>query len=245
MKGFSLNKMDGFEYNRSYLPSFGVEPVSAKHAREPLIAQLYEAFLENGNTVAFVDCLSRHYNSGTLQRLAGHDQREVRRAAVFALGQVAEYDANHTLGRAMLDEDRTVRTLAEAAIRKVWLRIGSPRQRRHLVLISRLNAARQYREAVRHAQTLLDEAPHLAEAWNLRATALFHQEHYPEAIRDCHEALEINPYHFLAATTMGHAYLELDSYVSALECFRRALRLNPDLEGVRMQVVRLARLVEE
>ena len=43
---------------------------------------------------------------------------------------------------------------------------------------------------------------------------------------------------------MGRAYLELGNPVSALECFRRALRLNPDLEGVRLQVVRLARLVE-
>jgi cytochrome c-type biogenesis protein CcmH/NrfG len=43
---------------------------------------------------------------------------------------------------------------------------------------------------------------------------------------------------------MGRAYLELDNPISALQSFRRALRLNPDLEGVRVQVVRLARLVE-
>ncbi len=219
--------------------------MSTNHVRKPLIAQLYEAFLENADAVGFVDRVRRHYGAGTLERLASHAQREVRRAAVFALGHVAEYAANHTLGRAMLDEDRTVRTLAEAAIRKVWLRVGTDQQRRALALIVRLNAARQYREAARHATALLDEAPHLAEAWNQRATALFHQEKCAKAIRDCHEALEINPYHFVAATTMGQAYMDLDSYVSALESFRRALRLNPGLEGVRVQVVRLARLVEE
>ena len=219
--------------------------MSTEHTRKPLIALLYEAFLENADAVAFVDRVRGHYGAGTLERLANHAQREVRRAAVFALGHMAEYTANHTLGRAMLDEDRTVRTLAEAAIRKVWLRVGTDRQRRALALIARLNAARQYREAARHATALLDEATHLAEAWNQRATALFHQEKFAKAIRDCHEALEINPYHFVAATTMGHAYMELDSYVSALENFRRALRLNPGLEGVRVQVVRLARLVEE
>ena len=41
------------------------------------------------------------------------------------------------------------------------------------------------------------------------------------------------------------AYLELQNPVSALECFRRALRLNPDLEGVRVQVTRLTRIVED
>jgi tetratricopeptide (TPR) repeat protein len=65
-----------------------------------------------------------------------------------------------------------------------------------------------------------------------------------ESIRDCHQALEINPYHFVAATSMGQAYLQLQNPVSALECFRRALRLNPDLERVRVQVVRLTRMVE-
>ncbi len=43
---------------------------------------------------------------------------------------------------------------------------------------------------------------------------------------------------------MGRAYLELGNPVSALESFRRALRLNPDLEGVRAQANRLAKLVE-
>ncbi|KKL27850.1 hypothetical protein LCGC14_2381040, partial [marine sediment metagenome] len=57
--------------------------------------------------------------------------------------------------------------------------------------------------------------------------------------------LEINPYHFPAATSMGQSYLELGNPVSALESFRRALRLNPDLEGIRVQVVRLARMVED
>jgi len=43
---------------------------------------------------------------------------------------------------------------------------------------------------------------------------------------------------------MGQAYLRLGNHVSALESFRRALKLNPDLEGVRVQVARLVRLVE-
>ena len=51
-------------------------------------------------------------------------------------------------------------------------------------------------------------------------------------------------YHFDAANRMGQAYLELGNQVSALECFRRALRLNPNLEGVRVQIDRLSRMIE-
>ena len=60
----------------------------------------------------------------------------------------------------------------------------------------------------------------------------------------CHQALEINAYHFAAAAGMGQAQLQLGDQSSALESFRRALRLNPDLEAVRVQITRLSRRIE-
>jgi tetratricopeptide (TPR) repeat protein len=177
--------------------------------------------------------------------LAGNGKREVRRAAVLALGFVGDYSANQTVGRALLDDDRTVRMLAENGIRSIWTRAGNEEERQELAIIIRLNAAQQYEEAIRRAGELIEKAPWFAEAWNQRAVAQFSQGKFAESIRDCHQALEINPYHFAAATSMGQAYLELQNYVSALEAFRRAMRLNPDLEGVRAQVVRLTRMVED
>ena len=44
---------------------------------------------------------------------------------------------------------------------------------------------------------------------------------------------------------MAHCYLELGDGFAALECFRRALKLNPDMEGVRAQVQYLERSLEE
>ena len=43
---------------------------------------------------------------------------------------------------------------------------------------------------------------------------------------------------------MAHCYLEFDEPVAALENFRRALRLNPDLEDVRVQIEYLQRALE-
>ena len=97
----------------------------------------------------------------------------------------------------------------------------------------RLNAARQFDKVVRLATQLIDQTPSLAEAWNQRAYAHHALGQFAESVHDCHEALEINPYHFIAAVGMGRAYVELGNPISALESFRRALRLNPDLEGVR------------
>jgi tetratricopeptide (TPR) repeat protein len=218
--------------------------VSRRKTRIPVIATFYEEYLDDQDSSGFVRMVARSYTPGTLERLAVHPQRTVRRAAVLALGFLGEYEVNHTLGRAMLDDDRTVRMLAENGIRMVWTRVGTDEQRQRLAIILRLNSAQHYDEAIHRATALLADAPGLAEAWNQRSLARFHRLQFSEAIRDAHQALEINPYHFIAATTMGQSYLELGNRVSALECFRRALRLNPDLEGVRAQVVRLARMVE-
>ena len=44
---------------------------------------------------------------------------------------------------------------------------------------------------------------------------------------------------------MGQCYLMQDNPVAALESFRRALRLNPGMEEVRAQVIRLQRSIRE
>jgi tetratricopeptide (TPR) repeat protein len=219
--------------------------VSSGKSRHPILSVIYEQYLENQDSTAFVNKVSKRYSPGTLERLARHEHREVRRAAVLALGFVGDYDSNHTMGRALFDDDRTVRMLAENGIRSIWTRAGSEEQRRALRVIIHLNATQQYEEAARRASRLAEKAPWFAEVWNQRAIAQFNLGHFTESIRDCHQALEINPYHFVAAAGMGQAYLELENFVSALESFRRALRLNPDLEAVRVQVVRLARMVED
>lgn len=218
--------------------------MSGPDPRIPVIAGFYEEYLDHQDSAGFLRKVAKVYTTGTLERLAAHGHRQVRRAAVLALGFLGDYEVNATLGRALVDDDRTVRVLAENAIRSVWNRAGNDTHRQQLAMILRMNASRHYAEAIRRATVLIEQAPWLAEAWNQRATARLHHAEFSEAIRDAHQALEINPYHFVAAATMGQAYLELGNRVSALEAFRRALRLNPNLEGIRAQVVRLARMVE-
>jgi len=213
-------------------------------SRIPFLCDWYQRYLNDQDSAAFVRAVSRRYTQGTLQRLAEHVSSEVRRGAVLALGFLGDYEANSTVGRALHDTDRTVRILAENGIRNIWFRAGTERERQQLTFIVRLISAQQYHEALSRATDLIHAAEWLAETWNQRGTAFFRIGRYTESIRDSHQALEINPYHFDAAMSMGQAYLQLDNRVSALECFRRALRLNPNLEGVRVQVERLTRSIE-
>lgn len=218
--------------------------MSANPLKPPFLLALYQRYLDSQDSAELIREVSNRYTTGTLQRLVRHSTCEVRRAAALALGFLGDYDANHSLGCAMHDQDRTVRVLAQDSIRTVWAREGTEAERQELGVIIRLNAARLHKEAVALATQLLQRAPWFAEAWHQRGVAYVALGRHVEAIRDCHQTLEINPYHFVASTSMGQVYLQLGNNASALECFRRALRLCPDLEGVRAQVVRLTRSVE-
>ena len=213
--------------------------------RFPLVVDLYEQYLVDQDSPRFVRKVSEHYTIGTLERLAEWGERMARRGGVLALGMLADYTSNPVLGRALLDGDRGVRTLAEAGIRKLWFRIGDERTRRQLDALHRLNESKQFQECIEKATILVQDSPWLAESWNQRGIAHFYREEYEQSIRDCHQTLEINPYHFAAAAGMGKSYLRLGNRVAALEAFRRALRLNPGLDDVRAQVIHLQRTLQE
>ncbi len=216
----------------------------SKRARPPKLHGLYHQYLVDQDTAAFNQSVSSYYTVGTLERLAVVGDRMARRAAVLALGQCGDYGSNASLGRALQDDDRGVRMLAENGIRQLWCRTGTRLQRKQLEAIIALNAAQRHDEALEQATKLIHSAPSLAECWNQRALARFSIGRFRESIEDCHQALEINPYHFGAATGMGQCHLQLHDRAAALECFRRALKLNPNLEGVRAHVLYLQRTLK-
>jgi tetratricopeptide (TPR) repeat protein len=215
--------------------------VSAAASRKPVLLRYYKQYLRDEDSAAFIQAVSRHYLIGALERLAHGGDRVSRRAAVMALGFLGDYASNAVLGRALHDADRGVRLLADNGIRELWTRDGDETQRQRLAVVIRLNANQQHPEAVQKATELIDDSPWFAEAWNQRAIAYFHLGQFEDSANDSHQTLELNPYHFGAAIGIAHCYLELDDAHSALENFRRALRLNPDLEGVRAQIEYLQR----
>lgn len=213
--------------------------------RSPVLVAYYNRYLANNDCNLFVKRVTQRYACSTLERLVAIGDRTTRRAAVLALSLVGDYSSNSVLGRALVDRDRGVRTIAESGIQELWCRIGNHEQRHSLRVVLALINERRYAEAARLATELIHNSPWIAEAWCQRGTAHYHLGQYDAAIRDCHQALEINPYHFTAAAGMGQCYLLQDNPVAALEAFRRALRLNPGLEEVRVRVVQLQRSLKQ
>ncbi len=209
--------------------------------RHPLLLRFYFDFLESEDSAAFIRAVTRNYTGDALERLSSSGDRTIRRAAVLALGLTADYTANEALGRALGDEDRAVRLLAENGLKAVWRRQGSAAQRARLERIRWTIRSGEFAAAVVDAGALLCGTPWIAEAWRQRGIAYFHQRRFHAALGDFQQTLELNSYHFAAAEGIGHCHRALNNPAAALESFQRALRLNPGLEGVRAQVHHLQR----
>ena len=218
--------------------------MKSDEAPRPALEAFYHRFLETENSAAYVRAVSQHYTLPTLARLAEYGRYVTRRAAVLAVSFIGDYRQNDVLGAALRDDDRGVRLLADNGIRELWRRQGSIAEQKELGLLVRLNSSGLYADCLAAASDYIEASPWIAEGWNQRGIAHFAQEHFEEAANDCHQTLELNPYHFGAAVGMGHCYLEMDEPFAALECFRRALNLKPDLEEVRAQIDYLQRQLE-
>ncbi|MFV1964013.1 MAG: tetratricopeptide repeat protein [Pirellulaceae bacterium] len=210
----------------------------------PVLRRFYAQYLTDEHSAGFVKRVSERYTIATLERLAEQGSRESRRAATMSLGFLADFASNTVLGRRLHDSDRGVRLLAENGLRDIWCRDGSDSQQLWMRKLLRLNVSRQSSSAIEQASLLIDEAPWFAEAWNQRAIAYYRIGRYADSAGDCHQTLELNPYHFAATVGMANCYLQLNDGHAALECFRRALKLNPSLERVRTQAARLQRVLK-
>ncbi len=210
----------------------------------PLLADFFEEYLDDQDINTFLRSTSERYFIGTLERIALNGERMSRRAAVLALGRLSDYQSNSVLGRALIDMDRGVRTLAENAIALIWPRVGLAIHQRRLGAVDEQLDDGDYDRASQLAGKIIQDAPWIAQSWYQRGKAFYHLGQCDAAARDCHQALEINPYHFQAAAVMGQAYELQHNLVAALEAYRRALRLNPNMEEVRARVIQLQRALK-
>ena len=209
------------------------------------LTALYQAYLHKPSVRSFVEQVTEFYNEASLIRLTGSLCTETRRGTALALGFVGTYHventlANNALGRLLKDRDRSVRLIAENSLKLLWSREGSEEQRQELHTVMRLVADQRFGEAVNQANILLDEYPFYVEARNQRAIALFAWKQFEASIEDSRVVLELNPYHFGAAIGMGHAFFQLRNKPEALECFHRALAINPNLETIRRHLERIS-----
>lgn len=145
------------------------------------------------------------------------------------------------LGRA---KDATGAAPVAEVIEQVWNASGSPTidllmsRARTFISDSDLDLAAQVLDDV------VELAPEDAEGWHQRAMVHFLHKDYAQAASDLKRALLLDPQHYKALYGLGNVLIELGDKKGALEAFRKALKVNPFLDGAQQRVDELKREVE-
>jgi tetratricopeptide (TPR) repeat protein len=132
---------------------------------------------------------------------------------------------------------------AEAQLWEMWCRASEPEI--DALFAQGVMAMEQGRvpDAEAVFTRIIGRAPEFAEGWNKRATALYLAGQYQRSLSDCGEVLKRNPRHFGALSGAGLIHLELEQHRQALEWFRRALEVNPNMSGIEAEARRLEELL--
>ena len=179
-----------------------------------------------------------------LQQMASKSP-QVRRAAVDRLAEVGMMQDARLLVAALADAQDEVRLSAEAALWKIWGRSGNARvDQLYKTGLLQMNSA-DVEAAIHTFSEIIRLKPDFAEGWNKRATVLYFSGRLQESLADCDEVLKRNPYHFGALSGYGQIHSRLENFDLALEYFERALAINPNMQGVALNVLALRKMISE
>jgi tetratricopeptide (TPR) repeat protein len=177
-----------------------------------------------------------------LASLASADATMRAAAVVWIARNGAAGDATPLYER-LRDESLTVRRYAEQALWMLWSRSGDEAVDRLLERgIDEMQSGR-HAEAIATFSEVIRRKPAFAEGWNKRATALYLSGEFQRSLADCAEVIKRNPRHFGALSGAGLVNLELEQERQALDWFRRALEVNPNMSAIQAEAQRLEALL--
>jgi tetratricopeptide (TPR) repeat protein len=191
--------------------------------------------------VADAQALSR---DEALQSLTREDP-QARREAASRLGEVGTMEDVPPLVRTLHDPDEETRAEAQEALWHIWSRSGDPEVDRLYRTGIDAMASGEPEQAIATFTRIIELKPDFAEAWNKRATLYFLTGELRKSLADCDEVIRRNPYHFGALAGYAQIYIRLEQYERALEYARKALAINPNLDGMRRTIDALEEAIEE
>ena len=177
-----------------------------------------------------------------LQRLSDADAAR-RREAVARLGDVGVMEDAKALVAQLRDTDEETRAGAEESLWKIWARSGDEKvDALYRQGIRQMNEGLA-KDAVATFSRIIKMKPAFAEAWNKRATLYFLMGEHQKSLADCNEVMKRNPYHFGALAGYFQIYVQMEDFERALKFGRRALEVNPNMDGVRNGVEAIERML--
>ena len=173
------------------------------------------------------------------------DSPPARREAIVRLGEIGTMPDVQPLIRALRDPDEEARARAERAIWRIWARSGKP----EVDALYRIGMDEVERgdidKAIETFTQVIKLDPSFAEAWNKRATLYFLTGDLRKSLADCDEVIKRNPQHFGALAGYAQIHVQLENYERALDYARRAVAVNPNLDGTRELIQALEQLIQQ
>lgn len=165
-----------------------------------------------------------------------HADAARRAEAITWLANHGSMDDAALLHERLRDESPFVRGFAEQGLWLLWSRSGDENIDRLMARGVEEMQSGRYAASIDTFTEAIRVRPKFAEAWNKRATVLYLAGRFRESIADCGEVLKRNPKHFGALSGLGQIYVQLEQPEQALEWYRRALAVNPNMIGVELSI---------
>jgi tetratricopeptide (TPR) repeat protein len=166
-------------------------------------------------------------------RLLRHGSAPERREALHWLAGNGGQPSVGTIVKSLRDSDSGVRELAENALWSIWTRSGDTVTDEKLKVGTYLMVNGSVTESVEIFNQIISAHPEFAEGYNKRATAWYLLGAYDRSMADIRLTLDRNPHHFGALTGAGYCMLKMERMEEAAAYMERALKINPNMEGVR------------
>jgi tetratricopeptide (TPR) repeat protein len=132
----------------------------------------------------------------------------------------------------------------EARIWAQWMASGSDTAN---LLMTRTKTAIEANDldlAIKLLDALVQIKPDYVEAWNRRATIHYMRKEFGQSLEDIRQVLSREPRHFGAMSGLGMILQEFGDDKRALDVFRRALEVHPNLPRIPDLVKTLSEKVE-
>jgi tetratricopeptide (TPR) repeat protein len=156
-------------------------------------------------------------------------EAEQRADAVIWIANNGQPADEAVLRKRLTDDNPVVRKLAEQGVWLLWSRSGDDKIDVLMAQGADQMQAGQLDEAIATYSAVIKRKPAFAEGWNKRATALFLAGDFKRSLADCDQVMKRNPNHFGALSGYGQIYFHLEQYEKAIDYWKRALKVNPNL----------------
>jgi tetratricopeptide (TPR) repeat protein len=217
-----------------------VNPLAPIDARQ--FVQLVEPLLENQDLPGLMSLLKTRWQPEQIRALLRSRHIDAKKVALLALALVGPTCCIDDLALQLKDPDELVNQLAEHALWSVWFRASNfPQAIQRLGCGAQAMNDRQLPAALDHFNHAIKIDPDFAEAFNQRAIAHYLLEDYEKSIGDCRRAVKRMPCHFGAWAGLGHSFAHLNGLRQAIQCYEKALSVNPHLSCIRESIVELRR----